>query len=71
MYDANGMDAQISLSSKIYIIYIVNIYNTICRIITLEVYSAQNVLKDKIQVRNSGMSGKSANIAFDVMGVHE
>jgi len=52
--------AQISLSSKIYVIYIVHIYvyNTICRIITVEVYCVQNVLKDTIQVRNSGMSGR-------------
>jgi len=63
LYDANRMYAQISLSSKI--------YNTICRIITVEVYSAQNVLKDTIQVRNSGMSGKSASIVCDVMGVRE
>jgi hypothetical protein len=40
-------------------------------IITVDVYSAQNVLKDTIQVRNSGMSGKSANIARHVMGVRE
>jgi len=75
LYDANRMYAQISLSSKIYLIYIyiyiVNIYNTICRIITVEVYSAQNVLKDMIQVRNSGMSEKSASIACDVTGVRE
>jgi len=71
LYDANRMYAQISLSSKIYIIYIVHIYDTICRIITVEVYSAQNVLKDTIQVRNSGMSGKRASIACDVMGVRE
>ena len=71
VYDANRMYAQISLSSKIYIIYIVHIYNIICRIITVEVHSAQNVLKDKIQVRNSGMSGESASIACAVMGVRE
>ena len=40
-------------------------------IITVEVYSAQNVLKDTIQVRNSGMSGKSASIACHVKGVRE
>ena len=40
LYDANGMYAQISLSSKIYIIYILHIYNIICRILTVEVYSA-------------------------------
>jgi len=42
LYDANRMYAQISLSSKIYLIYIIHIYNTLCRIITIEVYSAQN-----------------------------
>jgi len=71
LYDANRMYAQISLSPKIYLIYIVHIYNTICRIITVEEYSAQNVLKDMIQVRNSGMSGKSASIACDVTGGRE
>ena len=50
LYVVNRMYAQISLSSKIYLIYIsyTYIYNTICRIITVEVYSAQNVLKDTI-----------------------
>jgi len=66
LYNANRMYAQISLLSKIYLIYIVHIYNTICRIITVDMYSAQNVLKDKIQVRNSDMPGKS-----DVIGVRE
>jgi hypothetical protein len=40
LYDANRMYAQISLLSKKYIIYIVHIYNIICRIITVEVCSA-------------------------------
>ena len=40
-------------------------------IIMVEVHSAQNVLKCTIQVPNSGMSGKSANIACDVIGVRE
>jgi hypothetical protein len=73
LYDVDRMYAQISLSSKIYKTYIVHIYeyNTICRITTVQVYSAENVLKDTIQVRNSGMSGKSASIACDVMGVRE
>ena len=38
--DANRMYAQISLLLKIYVIYIVHIYNIMCRIITVEVYSA-------------------------------
>jgi hypothetical protein len=69
--DANRMYALISFSSKKYIIYIVHIYNTICRIIRVEEYSAETVLRDNIQVRNSCMSGKSVNIACDVMGVRE
>jgi len=40
-------------------------------IITVQVYSAQNVLNSTIQVRNSGMSGKSASIACDVIEVRE
>jgi len=40
-------------------------------IITVEVHRAQNVLKGTIQVPNSDMSGKSANIACDVIGVRE
>ena len=71
LYDANRMNAQISLSPKIYNIYRTHIYNTICRTITVEVNSAENVLKDTIQVRNSGMSGKSASIVCDVMGARE
>jgi len=56
----------------LYVDYILYTHtHTQLTIITVEVYSAQNVLKGMIQIRNSGMSGKSASIACDVIGVRE
>jgi len=40
-------------------------------IITVEMYSVQNVLKDTIKVRNSCVFGQSASFACDVKGVRE